>query len=120
MEEQKMDISLPKLVLETTVALRENLTSLGLGSLFSQDDDSDIIAGNRQDVTLSRVEHKARFAFTEDGTTGTKSAVTRVSDQHSLTWNPTVTHFLVDHPFIFYVVDHTEDLLLFLGDVEAI
>ncbi len=111
---KQVNVYLPKFKLETTYSLVENLTNMGMPSVFvpGQAD----LSGINKDAELyvTGVFHKAFVAVDEKGTeaaaaTGIVVGITSVGPQPEI--------FRADHPFIFLIQDDRTGLILFMGKV---
>ncbi|TSL04416.1 Alpha-2-antiplasmin [Bagarius yarrelli] len=101
-----MLVKLPKFKLEYKQDLKQALTSMGLGTLFSGPDLSGIAVGP---LVVSGVQHASSIELNEEGAEA--SAAT------SVTLVRTIPIFAVNMPFIFAVVDDVSHTPLFLGMV---
>ncbi|XP_076318283.1 intracellular coagulation inhibitor 1-like isoform X2 [Tachypleus tridentatus] len=106
MTETNITILLPKFNLEYEEELSPSLQSLGLSKLFSpgQSDLSGISSKN--DLSVSKVKHKAVIEVNEEGSEA--AAVTAVVSYGS---------FNIDHPFNFIIRDNRSGMILFFGRV---
>ncbi|XP_067134361.1 iripin-2-like [Centruroides vittatus] len=106
----KMDFTIPKFKLEDSRKLKNNLTYLGLGELFTTDADFSGING-RKNLLVSEILHKAAIEVNEEGSEA--AAVTGVVIvEYSA--SPSV---YVDHPFLFFIRDKRTNAILFTGRV---
>ncbi|RWS10993.1 putative serpin-like protein [Dinothrombium tinctorium] len=111
MYESKIELSLPKFRLETCYKLNDYLQALGIQNAFTPDANFSGISETHQ-IFISRVLHKAVIEVNEEGTEAAAvSAVvcdgpTRLSKK-----------LVVDRPFIFYISDQSNDIILFIGRV---
>ncbi|XP_073681017.1 alpha-2-antiplasmin isoform X2 [Garra rufa] len=104
--EKSMHVKLPKFKLQYKQDLRQALTSMGLGLLFTGPDLSRITPGP---LLVSGIQHASSMELSEEGAEA--SAAT------SVTLVRTVPTFAVNMPFIFALVDDTSYTPLFLGMV---
>uniref|UniRef100_A0A671NT20 Alpha-2-antiplasmin-like n=1 Tax=Sinocyclocheilus anshuiensis TaxID=1608454 RepID=A0A671NT20_9TELE len=104
--EKSMHVKLPKFKLQYKQDLRQALTSMGLGLLFTGPDLSRIAPGP---LEVSGVQHASSMELSEEGAEA--SAAT------SVTLVRTVPTFAVNMPFIFALVDDASYMPLFLGMV---
>lgn len=111
---KQVNVYLPKFKLETSYSLVENLTNMGMTSVFipGQAD----LSGINKDVDLyvTGVFHKAFVAVDEKGTeaaaaTGIVIGTTSVGPQPEI--------FRADHPFMFLIQDERTGLILFIGKI---
>ncbi|KAI7795701.1 alpha-2-antiplasmin [Triplophysa rosa] len=104
--QKSMHVKLPKFKLESKQDLRQALTNMGLGMLFSGPDLSRISQGP---LVVSGVQHASSIELNEQGAEA--SAAT------SVTLVRTIPTFAVNMPFIFALVDDASYTPLFLGMV---
>ncbi|XP_051533093.1 alpha-2-antiplasmin-like [Myxocyprinus asiaticus] len=104
--EKSMHVKLPKFKLEYRQDLRQALTNMGLGLLFTGPELSRIAHGP---LVVSGVQHASSMELSEEGAEA--SAATSVTLVRSV---PT---FAVNKPFIFVLVDDASYTPLFLGMV---
>ncbi|XP_042603575.1 alpha-2-antiplasmin [Cyprinus carpio] len=104
--EKSMHVKLPKFKLQYKQDLRQALTSMGLGLLFTGPDLSRIAPGP---LMVSGVQHASSMELSEEGAEA--SAAT------SVTLVRTIPTFAVNMPFIFALVDDASYMPLFLGMV---
>ncbi|XP_051537613.1 alpha-2-antiplasmin-like [Myxocyprinus asiaticus] len=104
--EKSMHVKLPKFKLEYRQDLRQALTNMGLGLLFTGPELSRIAQGP---LVVSGVQHASSMELSEEGAEA--SAAT------SVTLVRTVPTFAVNMPFIFALVDDASFTPLFLGMV---
>lgn len=109
LELHKLTVKVPKFKLEDSRHLRENLTTLGMTSAFEVGAD---FSGINQDKNLciSEVLHKAVFEINEEGSEA--AAVSAVISTYSYP-----RKFSVDHPFLFFIRDNRNKMILFFGRV---
>ena len=111
---KQVNVYLPKFKLETTYSLVENLTNMGMSSVFVSGQ-ADLSGINKDaDLYVTGVFHKAFVAVDEKGTeaaaaTGIVVSITSVGPQPEI--------FRADHPFIFLIQDERTGLILFMGKV---
>lgn len=116
----QVDLSLPKFTFSTNYKLGTTLIQMGMPLAFTRGQaDFSGIDGNK-DLYISQVIHQAHINVTESGTTA--AAATAVIfyalDGVSTTYNPPPPiPFIVDHPFIFMIVDKQTNTILFMGRV---
>lgn len=108
----ELDWSLPKFELNWGDNLVEALQKLGMHRVFTAGAD---LSGMAQGpLAISGVFHKTYVRVDEKGTeaaaaTGVGIVATSVP--------PPPTPFVVDHPFLYYLVDHASGRVLFIGTV---
>ncbi|XP_026051511.1 alpha-2-antiplasmin [Carassius auratus] len=104
--EKSMHVKLPKFKLQYKQDLRQALTSMGLGLLFTGPDLSRIAP---VPLVVSGIQHASSMELSEEGAEA--SAAT------SVTLVRTIPTFAVNMPFIFALVDDASYMPLFLGMV---
>jgi hypothetical protein len=112
MRMQEVEIYLPRFTLESTLALADTLTAVGMSDAFapSRADFSGI--DGMRDLCVSFVLHKAWGQVNESGTEAAAATVIGVT---TTAIGPTPPVFRADHPFIFLIRDTRTGSLLFLG-----
>jgi serpin B len=113
---QRIDIKLPKFTIDTRLNLREPLQQLGMEDPF--DSDANFVGINgMQDLFLNRVIHQVYFALNEKGVTATAATAGSMNIK-SIPEQPQVPLSLIlDHPFLFFIVDLKSQEMLFMGKV---
>ncbi|XP_055036532.2 alpha-2-antiplasmin isoform X2 [Misgurnus anguillicaudatus] len=104
--EKSMHVKLPKFKLESKQDLRQALTNMGLGMLFTGPELSRIAQGP---LVVSGVQHASSMELNEQGA--------KASAATSFTLVRTIPMFAVNMPFIFALVDDASYTPLFLGMV---
>lgn len=112
--EPEVLLTLPKWEIDTDMStLTEIFQKIGLGHLFSiQADYTNMVEGG---VQLSEVLHKAKIQVTEEGTEA--AAATAVVSSRSAVSFDDPKQVVVDHPFLYYVMDLQDNTILFQGTV---
>jgi serine protease inhibitor len=109
LEQQKVEVSLPKFTMTSDFELSKTLSALGMSTAFSGNADLSKISGT-EPLHLSNVIHKAFIEVNEQGTeAAAATGVAVVADGYP--------EFKADHPFLFLIYDHFSGSLLFLGRV---
>ncbi|GIY05735.1 serpin B4 [Caerostris extrusa] len=112
MRRTRVNLSLPKFSMESTVDLKQPLTSMGLGGVFLDNADFSGMV-QRGGVRVSKMVQKTVVEVTEEGTEA--AAVTGVFIVPlSISWPRDVK---VDHPFLFAIIETKTNLILFMGRV---
>ncbi|XP_037543143.1 alpha-2-antiplasmin [Nematolebias whitei] len=105
-QEKATMVSLPKVKLEFRQELEEALTKMGLGSLFSGPDLSGI---SDEPLRVSSVRHATTVELSEEGVEASATTVVTITRSMS--------HFSVNSPFVFALIDDTSLVPLFMGVV---
>ncbi|RWR98442.1 putative serpin-like protein [Dinothrombium tinctorium] len=113
----KADLWLPKFKLETKYELIDALEQMGIKEPFTSHANFGKMRRNK-DIYISQVTHKALIEVNEEGTVA--AAVTAISMVLYCSLIPPIPQFRVDHPFIFFVKDTANDIILFLGKVDEL
>lgn len=115
-----MKLKLPKFKLETKYTLKPTLESLGIKKIFSADADLSGISGAKN-LYVSDVLHKAVLEVNEEGSEA--AAVTGFVIQlrtAAFVTPPPLPKVYVDHPFIFLIRNVNTNIIMFLGEVNAL
>lgn len=112
-ETSYMRLQLPRFSIDDRLSLQEPLEKLGMASAFLPGADFSGMNGLR-DLYLQKVVQASHFALDEKGTeaavaSGVVAGVTSIGA-------PPIP-FIVDHPFLFLLVDEKSGLILFMGQV---
>jgi len=113
----QVDLKLPKIKMETeSVRIDNHLAALGMPIAFSSDADFSGISRNK-DLQIDKVFHKAFLEFTEQGAeaaAATAVVISRTSVNLSNDFR-----FWANRPFIFFIWDKTNNVILFMGRIET-
>jgi serpin B len=109
-EKDEAIVQMPKFSLEETVRLNDTLKALGMEQAFTGSADFSNMADG---LFIDTVLHKAKVEVDEKGTKA--AAVTVVTMCESAPMNQFI--FIADKPFLFFIVDGAEDMVLFTGKV---
>jgi serpin B len=116
MQNQKIEIFLPKFKLESNFKLNDTLAKMGMPDAFIWlKADFSGINGFRQDLYIFGVYHKAWAEVTEEGTEAAAATVVILGDEAVAKPPPPPPVFRADHPFIFLIRDTRAGSLLFVG-----
>ncbi|KAK0055471.1 collagen alpha-6(VI) chain [Biomphalaria pfeifferi] len=110
MKTELVDLMVPKFKITTSVNLNRGLKNLGMTDAFGPLANFLGISENRWSIT--DVLHKATLEVTETGTIAVASSAA-TSSIFSLGVDP--LSFIVDHPFMFFLRDDLNSLILFHG-----
>lgn len=110
---RKVDLIFPKFVINQGVALKQFLQSMGIEDLFDAGKaDLSGIDGSKS-LVVTEVMHKAFVEVNEEGTEAAGSTGIEISFK-SIRF-PEKIQFIVDRPFLFFIVERTTGTVLFLG-----
>ena len=113
---QRVEVQLPKFTTDSTAdSLRQDLSALGLGGLFTNADLGGMFTGGDQ-AFLSQVVEKAHIEVGEKGTVAAAAAGGAVG---ATAEQPAPITFTADHPFLYLVRDLSTGQLLFAGQLTA-
>ncbi|XP_067134491.1 intracellular coagulation inhibitor 2-like [Centruroides vittatus] len=110
MSSHRLSVVIPKFRLEDSRELKENLTYLGLGSLFNRFADFSGISNDKK-ILISNVFHQAVIEVNEQGTEAASVNAFEAVPVSSFSL------FNVDHPFLFFIRERRTNLILFAGRV---
>ena len=111
MNEEELVISVPKYKLENKYDMKEDLIEMGMPLAFTPEADLTKLS-SVQGLFIENVVHQAYVEVNEKGTEA--GAATGASGTYSI---PKGVRFIVDHPFLFTIMDRETGLILFLGRV---
>jgi serine protease inhibitor len=109
----RVDTSLPKFKMTTTLNLGQVLSGLGMATAFSRGADFSGMTASRE-LFISEVIHKAYVAVQEEGTEAA-AATGVVMERLSVKASSHV--FRADHPFVFVIRDLRSNSISFMGRV---
>ncbi|KAM5292100.1 serpin I2 [Ctenodactylus gundi] len=112
MQEEEVEISLPRLNIEQKLNVKEALYSLNITEIFSGGCDLSGITDS-SDVYISQVMQKVFLEINEDGGEATTSTGIHIPVIMSLTQ----TQFTANHPFLFIMKNNPTGSILFMGKV---
>lgn len=108
------EVWIPKTKVESNIDLKEPLTALKLGYLFSNPDLSRI--SEQGGLKVSKAIQKAVFEMNEKGIEAAAATVIIATRSASLPQRPAYT-FKVDRPFVVVVKENAHNNVLFIGSV---
>ena len=106
-------LGLPRFKMEETYDMKDILIEMGMVDAFNaaKSDFSGMSPAN--DLVLSKVVHKAFVEVNEKGTEAAASTV--ASTLMPLSAGPPLSHFIADHPFLFFIRHNPTMSILFAG-----
>jgi serpin B len=113
LEEQKVEVSLPKFKLHCLYQLGNPLEHLGMPLAFDENQADFSKMTGKKDLYISAVIHASFVDVNEEGTEAA-AATAVVMDTKSIEMTP---EFTADHPFIFFIYDKTAGTILFMGKI---
>lgn len=115
LEEIFLDVSLPKFEVETTNGAEKTLSKEGLASLFTSKADFSGIT-NTQKLRIGELQQHVTMRVDE-----ASSAENFLSATSTLRNNaPVDREFVVDRPFLFFVRDRIDDVLIVAGKIVSL
>uniref|UniRef100_A0A8D2IU94 Serpin B6 n=1 Tax=Urocitellus parryii TaxID=9999 RepID=A0A8D2IU94_UROPR len=112
MDEEEVEVFLPRFKLQENYDLEEVLRSLGMTDAFEEARADFSGMSSRKDLYLSKVVHKSFVEVNEEGTEA--AAATAVNSCCCA-----VLHFCADHPFLFFIQHSRTRGILFCGRVSS-
>lgn len=110
----RVTISLPKFKVTSTINMKELLEKMGLSEPFSVHADFSAIDGT-QDLRMSTVLQRTYISVDEKGTEA--GLATAVAFDLKAIKGATPDLFVVDHPYMYYVVDKLTGTILLIGRI---
>ncbi|AYQ14881.1 serpin family protein [Bacillus paralicheniformis] len=109
---KQVELKLPRFSFQTDYMLNEPLKRLGMKTVFSSADFSNMFAGEGA-AQIDKVRHKTFIKVDEAGTEASAATAVEIIESAPV---PEVT-MTADHPFYFAIVDETSGMNLFVGSV---
>ncbi len=110
-------LALPKFTFSTSYNLSGTLSQMGMPLAFTpKAADFSGIDGMR-DLFISFVIHKAYVDVDETGTVAVAATGVGISTTMIVAYQPPPIPFIVDHPFIFMIIENATNTILFMGRV---
>lgn len=117
MNKTKVVLMLPKFKIEYSKEMSGDFQSLGASSIFSPGADFSGMTPSKN-VFVSQILHKAVIDVNEEGSEA--AAVTGIVSNRMKPLEDSTTEFIIDHPFLFVIVDKRNDMILFMGRVDSL
>lgn len=106
-------VQIPRFEISQSLDLTQSLPTLGVRDAFDPSL-ADLTGISDVQLYVSSAKHQAKIEVDEKGTTA--SAATEITiSTCSLSPMPS---FVADRPFIFFIVDNTSGVILFMGNVQ--
>ncbi len=109
---REVRLALPKFRSELQINLRQELTSMGMGTAFSRHADLSGMTGE-ENLYVDEVIHKAFIEVNEMGTEAAAATAAIIGLKSSLSDDP--VRFNADHPFVFFLLDRQTSCIIFTG-----
>ncbi|XP_052678563.1 serpin B3-like [Crassostrea angulata] len=109
--EEKVEVHLPKFKMESTFELGPHLSDLGMSSAFDENKADFSGIDNSKNVYINEVFHKAFVEVNEEGSEAA-AATAMIFGTKSI---QITEEFRASHPFLFFIRDSVNDVILFSG-----
>jgi serpin B len=116
MRENVVHVTIPKFKVEAEYELKGLLSMLGMKQVFNSESDLSGIDGKR-DLFVSKVIHKAVVEINEEGSEARAVTAFVVKIPVSI---PKIFEFKADHPFLFFIRDNRNGMILFIGQINQL
>ncbi len=116
----EVHVTIPKFKIEAEYELKEQLSQLGMRQVFNpKEADLSGIDGKR-DLSVSKVIHKAVVEVNEEGSEATAATAIVLLGDPLDPKEPKVHEFKADHPFMFFIRDNRNGMILFVGQINKL
>lgn len=112
MSSTKVIVTVPKFTIETSLALNEPLSQMGMGIIFSGSADFGGILASNDPLQVSAVIQKAYINVDENGTVAAAATGVIVTTT-AVIFEPPPIYFTADHPFVYLIKSSSG--ILFMG-----
>jgi serpin B len=121
LRESEVHVTIPKFKIEAEYELKEQLSKLGMTQVFTSAADLSGIDG-KKDLEVSKVIHKAVVEVNEEGSEAAAATAIIVKLKASVfpPKEPKVYEFKADHPFVFFIRDNRNGMILFVGQINKL
>jgi serpin B len=121
LRESEVHVTIPKFKIEAEYELKEQLSQLGMSQVFTREADLSGIDGKR-DLEVSKVIHKAVVEVNEEGSEAAAATAIIVIAYNMAPdpRKPTFYEFKADHPFVFFIRDNRNGMILFVGQINKL
>ena len=110
--DKSVRLALPRFSLkETDLPIKDLLESLGVKKMFSADADFTALAKGLTNLGAPEFKHSTAIVVNEKGTQAS------AKNDYSAPFGGPPNNLLVNHPFIFFIVDNQSGLICFMGHV---
>ena len=111
-EQSDVTVGIPVMTLDEKIDLKETLSAMGMPTAFTQEAD---FAAMGDDLFIGKVLHRAKIEMDEKGT---KAAAISAIEAPACAEPPEDPwEFIADRPFLFFIYDSENDLVLFSAKV---
>jgi len=115
LEEQRVNVFLPRFKFETKYFMAEDLAEMGMPTAFGNADFSGMTG--KMDLAISQVIHQAFVEVNEEGTEAAAATAVIVKETSAGPDGPTIPVFNANHPFVFIIQQKDTGNILFMGRV---
>jgi len=119
LREVKVHVTIPKFKIETSYSLKKPLMALGMKEVFTPEADLSRIDG-KKDLYVSEVLHKAYIEVNEEGSEAAAVTAIVIVETSSVVVKPEFETFRADHPFVFFIRDNRNGMILFSGHINKL
>jgi serpin B len=116
LKSQLVSLKLPKFTIDTRFDLSAPLKTLGLEEAFGPEANFSGIDGLR-DLHVDKVVHQAFFDLHENGVTAAAATAAMMNRTSLPPDHSSAVSMILDHPFLFFIVDLKSQEILFMGKV---
>jgi serpin B len=121
LRESEVHVTIPKFKIEAEYELKEQLSKLGMRQVFTSAADLSGIDG-KKDLEVSKVIHKAVVEVNEEGSEAAAATAIVIVPLDAVfpPKIPKVYEFKADHPFVFFIRDNRNGMILFVGQINKL
>lgn len=125
---REFSLRLPKLKFDTTYALNDTLSKMGMPTAFIAPNDRTegadfrgITVSPEQQLYLDTFRHKAFVEINEAGTEAAAATIAAATDGEAapVEWIPFTPRFYADRPFLFVIRHQSTGAILFIGRITS-
>uniref|UniRef100_A0A336LKR8 CSON010106 protein n=1 Tax=Culicoides sonorensis TaxID=179676 RepID=A0A336LKR8_CULSO len=113
LEEQKVDVTLPRFKTEFNVNLNMALKNMGAKMMFSNAADFRNLLSSPEPIQLSDIIHKAVIEVNEEGVVATAATEGQLISRCA----PICEYLVAEYPFLYVIYDRTDKHVLFIGEI---
>ncbi|QIF04650.1 serpin family protein [Roseimicrobium sp. ORNL1] len=113
--EPQVVVELPRFEVSARLALESTLAAMGMGRAFS--DDAEFGAMSSESLKIAKVIHQAWVKVAEEGTEAAAATAVTMMPTGALLPKEEPKLFLVERPFLFFIMDDKTNGVLFTGKV---
>ncbi len=119
MSSRMVKLKMPKFRIETSLSLRQMLNSLGMTTAFTHDADFSRMSDS-DELMISEVLQKAYIDVNEKGAEAAAATAVVMRTKAMLPPPSNPIEIVVDHPFLFFLMETDTNTALFMGRVNKI